>query len=177
MAANELDRSHWFALQIRSRQEDFVASVLKHKGYVVFLPAVCRPEGEFEEHKPLFPGYLFVHFDPWSRYSPGGAVVTTESVIRIVGAGRHPLPIPTAEIDSIMAVVASGLNPHPVPYGNIGDTVYIADGPLRGVRGAIQRIKNRQKLIVSISLLQRSVAVEFDIADVNLQGAATGRSS
>ncbi|HKF49528.1 MAG TPA: transcription termination/antitermination NusG family protein [Terracidiphilus sp.] len=169
MASNNRDCLNWFALQTRMRREHFVASALEQKGYTVFLPR-SGASANIGCTEPLFPGYLFVYFNPWCRSSSGGAIITTDGVIRIVGTGKRLSPIPEAEIDSIKAAIASGLMLQPVPYVNIGDFVYIAEGPLKGVSGTIQRIKNEQRLIISISMLQRSVAVEFDIGQVCRQG-------
>jgi transcription antitermination factor NusG len=97
---------------------------------------------------PLFPGYTFCRFDVNSRLP----ILVTPGVQFIVGVGRTPLAVEDAEIQSL----------RPWPYVKIGQTVEIERGPLQGLSGIILRIKNVDRLIVSVSLLMRSVAVEMD---------------
>lgn len=86
-------------------------------------------------------------------------VLVIPGVVRIVGLGKIPVPMEEEEIAAVQAVVASGLLARPFPFLKIGQTVTIAEGPLRSVTGIITAIDGSDHLIVSISLLQRSLAV------------------
>ena len=59
-------------------------------------------------------------------------------------------------------VLRSGLVAQPWPFLAVGSRVYIERGPLAGVDGIITNTDKLYRLVVSISLLQRSVAVEID---------------
>ena len=83
-------------------------------------------------------------------------------VVRIVGAGRTPIPIDDSEMEMLRIIAESDIPRQPYPMPAVGDAVEIRGGPLAGVFGTLARVKDSRKLIVSISLLQRSVAVEFD---------------
>jgi transcription antitermination factor NusG len=107
---------------------------------------------------PLFPGYVFCRFHP-ELLLP---VVTTPGVVQIVGAGKHPRPIADEEIVAIQRMLLSGGDVEPWPYLKAGQKVRILDGPLFGVEGILVEVKNRRRLVVSVHLLQRSVAVEVD---------------
>jgi transcription antitermination factor NusG len=107
---------------------------------------------------PLFPGYTFCRFDVNSRLP----ILVTPGVQFIVGVGRTPLAVEDAEIQTLRHAVNSGQSLRPWPYVKIGQTVEIERGPLQGLSGIILRIKNVDRLIVSVSLLMRSVAVEMD---------------
>jgi transcription antitermination factor NusG len=107
---------------------------------------------------PLFPGYLFSRFDVGNRLP----ILTTPGVISIVGAGKTPLPVDDEEIDAIRAILRSGLTAQPWPFLCVGSRVYLEGGPLAGVEGIITNTDKVYRLVVSVSLLQRSVAVEID---------------
>jgi transcription antitermination factor NusG len=152
---------------VRHQHELFVADTLTGKGYRSFLPTwrrrVRRSDRIAECESPLFPGYLFCYFDAWDRRVP---IVTTPGVIRIVGVPRGPLPVDETEIAAIQKVVASGASAGPWPYARAGQRVRVQHGALAGLEGTLVQIKNRTRLIVSVTLLQRSIQVEIDSAAV-----------
>lgn len=159
-------RFFWFALQVRTRHESGVAGFLEGKGYEFFLPQyTCRKRWSDRVKKvetPLFPGYLFCRFDPEDRLP----ILKTPGVIQIAGYNRLPVPIEVSEIQAIQALVASGLPSQPWPFLAVGDRVRIETGPLRGYEGLLVEFKGNHRLVLSISLLHRSVAVEIDSASV-----------
>lgn len=118
---------------------------------------------------PLFPGYLFCRMNPDNRLP----VLTTPGVIQIVGVGKTPIAIEEEEISAIQKAAMSRLPTMPWPYLRIGQTAYIAEGPLRGLTGIILQIKSGLKLVLSVHLLQRSVAVEMDSAWATAQPLTT----
>jgi transcriptional antiterminator RfaH len=154
----------WFALQVRSRREKVVADHLEGKGYELFLPLyTCKrhwTDRIKEVEAPLFPGYLFCQFDPHNRLP----ILKTPWVIRVVGFNHSPIPVDLREINAIRTLVTSGLPSQPCSYWAIGDVVRITSGPLRGLKGILGKVKGNRRLVLSISLLQRSVAVEIDSA-------------
>ena len=108
---------------------------------------------------PLFPGYLFCRLDIRERLLP---VLTTPGVIRIVGAGKTPIAIGDDEIAAVQAVIRSGLPTIPWPSLAPGSRVFIERGPLAGLEGVAVNVEKKYRLIVSVSLLQRSLAVEIE---------------
>jgi len=107
---------------------------------------------------PLFPGYIFCRFDPQYRLP----ILKTPGFVSIVGIAKQPVAIDESELAAIRTLVSSGLSHQPWPYVRIGQRVRIECGPLGGLEGILQNIKGRQRIVVSVSLLQRSVAVEID---------------
>src|SRR5713226_1928435 len=147
----------WFALQVKSRYENSVATHLAGKGYEWFLPlqkSRRRWSDRIKEiEQPLFPGYVFCRFDPLARLP----ILITPGVIRIVGIGKTPIPIEDSEILSIQTIVKSGLPSQPWPFLQIGERVRIDSGPLEGLEGILLQSKANHRLVVSVTLLQRSV--------------------
>jgi transcription antitermination factor NusG len=152
----------WFALNVKYRHEKAVAAALRGKGYVEFLPT-CRSQHRSgrrlrDVDLPLFPTYVFCQFDPLHRLP----ILKTAGVFSIVGTGKALHPVDEEELDAIRAMLKSGLFVEACPYLKIGDLAYVEEGPLKGRTGILQREKNQDRLVVSIHLLQRSVAVEID---------------
>src|SRR5260370_26463639 len=157
-------KRRWFAVQVRARREKLVQVQLQSKDHECFLPLYTTKKLGYDRIRqneiPLFPGYLFCRLDPVKRLP----VLMTPGVMQIVGVAREPVPIDDSEITAIHCVVLSKLSVRPYPYQHlqIGQRVCIEHGPLSALEDVIIRFKNRQRLIVSVTLLQRSVVVEID---------------
>lgn len=148
----------WFALQVRTRTEHRVAALLRAKGYEEFLPTRSIKRKSVLSHAPLFPGYVFCRVSPYVY----GLIVTTPGVIRIVEFGGKPAPIDPEEIRSIQLIVNSGV-PTCVCQGlQPGDKVCIEDGPLRGAVGIVTCVRPKHRLLVSITMMMRTVIAEVD---------------
>ena len=158
------DPLSWFALQVRSRYETRVSHCLSGKGYEMFFPVyTCRKLWSDRiriTEAPLFPGYIFCRFDPYRRLP----ILTTPGVIQIVGNNRLPVPVDKGEIDAIQRLVRSGMEARPYPFLRVGETVRIESGPLRGLEGILTGCKGDHRLVLSVTLLQRSVTVVLDSA-------------
>jgi transcription antitermination factor NusG len=166
----------WFALQVRTRHEAAIAGFLEAKGYQQFVPLYKFKKRWSDRIKtmeaPLFPGYLFCRFDPQYRLP----ILKTPGVIQIVGYDRIPTPIDETEIDAVQTLVASGLQTQPWPFLAVGERVRIESGSLRGLDGIVVKMKENHRLVVSITLLRRSVAVEIDSALVEPFSRSTASS-
>ena len=158
------ERGPWFAVLARTQREKLVTSLLERAGYECFLPVYRRRRRRSDRTRTcdaaLFPGYLFCRLDPHDRLP----VLSTPGVLQIVGVGKTPIPVADEEIIAIRRVLESGLSTMPWPYLNVGDAVRIEDGPLRGLTGIVVKFKSSTKLVVSVSLLQRSVAAEVQLS-------------
>lgn len=161
----------WYALQVRTRWESSTALLLTGKGYQTFLPTYAakkRARGRFREARaPLFPGYVFCNFNAQNRLP----ILITPGVISVVGRGRVPLPVDDAEISAIQSIVASGLRAEPCAYLELGQKVRIESDVLQGLEGILVQIKGNHRIVVSVSLLRRSVALEIDRSCVRPVGA------
>ena len=158
----------WFALQVRAKHELTVANLLRGKGYAPFAPLYQRRRQWSDRTKvvetPLFPGYLFCRLNLQDRLP----VLKTPGVTRIVGYGRVPEELEETEINALQAMVASGRPSQPWPYLQAGDRVQIESGALRGLQGILLEVRGMHRLVLSVTLLQRSVAVQIDPAFVTL---------
>jgi len=152
----------WFAILARTGREKNATLLLENSGYECYLPVIKFTRQWSDRVKeieaPLFPGYLFCRMNPHNRLP----VLITPGVIQIVGVGKTPVPVEEQEIAAIQRVGKSGISIMPWPYLQVGQVARIEDGPLRGMTGIIIKIKSGLKLVLSVELLQRSIAVEID---------------
>jgi transcriptional antiterminator NusG len=155
---------NWFAIRTKSNRESAICEALRGKGYEVLCPRyretsihITNPRRKSSPPplKPLFPGYLFCKFDVLERLP----ILVIPGVMNVVSNGRIPIPLDETEIESLKVLVRSSLSLNPHPYLKVGDRVIISHGPLAGASGCIVQT-DRNRLIVSITLLQRSVAVD-----------------
>jgi transcription antitermination factor NusG len=162
-------QSCWFAVYTRSRHEKVVAQELAAKGIEHFLPLVSLRRRWSDRyvtiHEPLFPGYVMVrlsHRDHERRV----AVLDCTGVVRFVGDGRDPWPVPDAEVLSVRTLVESHLEYSPYLYLKEGAHVEVVSGPLSGASGILVREPRKNRLVVSVFLFAQSVSVDVDMADV-----------
>jgi transcription antitermination factor NusG len=162
MVKQEASPEHWYALEIKPLMAHSVTTVLCSKGFEVFHPTYvtqrlwCDRTGEVRV--PLFRGYMFSRFDLQKRMP----IVTTPGINRILGVGKQPIPVPDDEIERIKVVLASRLPVQPCAYLLAGTRVMVDRGPLAGSNGVLLRYGKRCRVVISVELIQRSVAVEVD---------------
>jgi transcription antitermination factor NusG len=161
-------RNPWFALQTRSNFERVTATILEGKGFEVYCPSFRSrrrwSDRVKEVEQPLFPGYIFCRFDPDVRLP----VLITPGVVSIVGRARTPEPVPDEEIRSVQQIMRSGVVAGPWPFLQVGEKVIIEKGCLAGTQGILLKFKSCHRIVVSISLLQRSIAAEIDLDSVRV---------
>lgn len=159
---SEFVKTPWFALQVKARYENIIATGLVGKGYECFLPTYKKrrrwTDRIRESDQPLFPGYLFCRLDPLHRFP----ILVTPGVISIVGVGKVPVPVDEKEIDAIQTALSSHAESQPWPYLQEGQKVKVEYGPLTGLEGIVLDIRGQKKLLLSLTLLQRSVAIQLD---------------
>jgi transcription antitermination factor NusG len=152
----------WLALQTRPRSEKKVDHLLREKGYECFTPTYCQKrkwsDRVVEVDLPLFPMYVFCRLGS----SVVGKAISTPGVLRIVGFGGKPAEVAVEEIEALRLLTESNLLREPWKYLPDGTRVLVETGPLTGVQGVICQGETNRQLIISVTLLQRSVAVRLD---------------
>lgn len=153
----------WFAIHTWPRHEKKVAAELRDKGVSVFLP-LCGEKRQWSDRRrlvesPLFPQYAFVRISP----NPAARipVVRTAGVRGFVGNRGAGLPVPDCEIAAIRALLAQDIPLQPHSFLNIGERVRIRGGSLDGVVGILTAVNNDATLVVSVELIQRSLAIRI----------------
>ena len=152
----------WYAIQTRARHEKVVSRCLRAEGLEEYLP-LYKVERQWSDRLksvelPLMRGYLFCRMDV--RHLP--AVLRVPGVVHVLGYGSGPVSVPESEVVAIQRLMASEMAAWPCPYLRAGMAVRIRSGALEGVVGRLERVKNQYRLVLSVHLLQRSVALEVD---------------
>lgn len=160
----------WYALYTRSHCEQLVYSQVLVKGFQAFLPKIevwSRRAGR--QHLvsiPMFPNYLFLrHAMDKESYIE---VRQARGLVRILGPRWDRLSVvPDADLEAIQKVVQARLPVLPHPYLTEGQRVRITSGPLAGAEGIFMYHRPEKGIVVlSVDLLQRSIAIEIDCSVV-----------
>lgn len=152
----------WFAVRVRTSAESLVEMSLRDKCDGTFLPTYleCRQycDRVKQVRSALFPGYLFCRFNPDGRLP----ILQTPGVQQVVGNSAGPIPIDDGEILGLQKAASLGLSTRPWPFLRRGERVQIGFGAMAGVEGILLYEKGEELLVLSVELLQRSVAVQID---------------
>ena len=171
------DELCWYAVVSRSRHEKLVATALTNTGITSFLPVVSEMHSWSDRRKlvdvPLFPGYVFVQIPnlPEAKLS----VLKTSGVVQFVGNRYGAVSITDKEISDVQTVLAQKLSCSPHPFLQLGQRVRIRGGALDGVEGVLVGRDSDSKLVITIELIQRSLAVSLYNIDVEPIGSCSAR--
>jgi transcription antitermination factor NusG len=160
------DTKCWFAVYTRSRHEKMVAKQCAQRRIECFLPLYRKVHHWIKQSRvtlelPLFRNYVFVHIPPQCRVP----VLAMPGVLGLVGRGHISSALSDAEIKSLRAGLEQNkLEPH--PYLVVGERMRIRNGSMAGMKGILVRKKNELRVVVTLNLIQQSVAVEVDANDV-----------
>ena len=167
----------WYAVSTRSRQEKVCANVLQTLGVRVFLPTVTEIHRWSDRKKavtvPLFASYLFVQIAA-SRQSQL-RILKVPGCVNFVGNHSGPLAIPEQEIEDVRSLLSNRSDCAPYPFLNVGERVRVFGGALDGVEGTLVGKGPDSKLVISIELIQRSMAVS--VYGLDVRPVATSRGA
>ncbi len=154
----------WYAVYTKHQHEKKASEVLARKGFEVLLPLYKAAHKWKDRTKivslPVFPCYVFLR----TKLDRKLEILTTPGVFWLVENAGRACPIQESDIEAIRKINRSGAQAEPHPYLNCGEHVRVHSGPLAGLKGILTRIKNRYRVVVSVEVLQKAVAVEVDSA-------------
>jgi len=162
----EPSATNWYALYTAPRHEKQVADRINQQGFSCFLP-LYRSVRRWKDRRKelslvLFPGYVFVRMQLQNRFR----VLQLPGAVRLVSFNGRPAALPEEEIENLRSRLAGSGNIEPHPYLSAGRHVRVRSGPLQGLEGIILRTKDRCRIVLSIHLIMRSLAVEVDDGDL-----------
>ncbi len=172
-----MSQAQWYAAYTCAKHEKRVAAELGARDVEHFLPMYSSVR-RWKDRRvtldlPLFPGYVFVRLALRERLR----VVQIPSVVRLVGFGGLPTALPDAEMEVLQSGLSRSPSAGPHPFLAVGRRVRITGGPFAGLEGILKRKKSSLRVVVSLELIQRSVAVDVDTADVEGVVSAKGAES
>jgi transcription antitermination factor NusG len=71
-------------------------------------------------------------------------------------------PVPEQQIENLRAIMDQRIPLTPYEFVKVGDRVRIRGGALHGIEGILVAIKNDRSLVVSVDLIQKSVAIRIE---------------
>lgn len=161
----------WYAVQTRSRHERKVATQLDEKCVMNYVPMFKEVHRWSDRRKtveqPLFPGYVFVRMA--KQDATRVSVLRTSGVVRFVGIQGDAIPIPEKEIEAIQTLLSAEIPFGLSPFLHAGQRVRIRGGYLDGVEGILVAQNSDQSVVISIELIQRSLAIRvtgFDLETI-----------
>jgi transcription antitermination factor NusG len=156
--------SFWFAVHTKPRHEKKVNLDLREKGIQSFLPLQQESRQWSDRRRwielPLFSRYVFVRVP--TTVESRTRVLRTRGVVQFVGAQGRGTPIPDEQIESVQAIAGQRIPMMPHEFLRVGERVRIRGGALNGIEGVLAAIKNDKSLVVSVEVIQRSVAIRLD---------------
>jgi transcription antitermination factor NusG len=156
----------WYVTYTCPRHEKYVAHQLTERRIGSFLPLYtsvrCWKDRRKRLELPLFPGYVFVQMRERDRLE----ILRLPGVVQFVCFQGRPARVPIAEIEALRQGMSGSVVVQPHPFLKVGRRVRIVNGPLTGVEGIFVRRKDQVRIVISISLIHRSVALEIGEADV-----------
>ena len=161
-----LSETLWYAGYTAARHEKRVAEHFAQRGVEYFLPlyeSIHRwNNGPHRVQLPLFPSYIFVRIAMRERLR----VIEVPGFVRLVGFNSLPYPLPEADINRMKDALNKGVLAEPYPYLTVGTRVEVRNGPMQGMTGILLRRQNKCRVVISVDLIMRSMAVEVEASDV-----------
>jgi transcription antitermination factor NusG len=162
----EIVQPLWYAVYTCANHEKRVAAELHARTIEHFLPLYTSVR-RWKDRRvtldlPLFPGYVFVRLALRDRLH----VVQIRGVARLVGFNGTPAQLSDKEMEVMRSGLSKCLRAEPHPFLTVGRRVHIAAGPFTGLEGVLIRKKNNLRVVVSIELIQRSIAIEVETAEL-----------
>ena len=169
--------SRWYVARTQPNAELRACRHLQRQGFDTYMPCYLKRRRHARMTRcstsladPLFPGYVFVRFDPdAARWR---AIHSTVGISHLVCQGERPAPVPEGVVEDIRAAEDEAgmvpLNEAPVR----GDRVAVDDGPFAGCAGLFDGDSGERRVFVLLDLLGRQVRVSVDRDAVQAATAA-----
>jgi transcription antitermination factor NusG len=160
----------WYALYTAPRHEKRVAEQISQRNFSCFLP-LYRSVRRWKDRRKeldlvLFPSYVFVRMGLENKLK----VLQLPGVVRLVSFNGQPAALPAGEVEALQSRLSAIAKVEPHPYIRRGRRIRIRSGPMQGLEGIVVRTKDRCRVVFSVDLIMRSIAIEVDELDVELVG-------
>jgi transcription termination/antitermination protein NusG len=174
---NQMSEARWVAVYTVVRHEKVVSRQFEERNIETFLP-LYRSVRRWKDRKKevelaLFPGYVFVRILANRRLQ----VLQVPGVVSIVSFNGELAALPEQEINALRNGLENQLYAEPCPYLKVGKRVRVIRGPMAGAEGILSRKKDRYRVVISVDVLMRAVAVEVDATDLELIHSSRSQST
>ena len=156
----------WYVAYARPRHEKCIARQLAERGVRSFVPLYSTVRRWKDRRKrlelPVFPGYVFVQIALHSKLE----VLGLPGVVDFVRFQGQPVPVLSSEIETLQLGLTAAAAIHSHPYLQAGRRIRVRRGALDGIEGIFVRKRGQARVVLSVSLIERSVAIEIEEVDV-----------
>ena len=160
----------WYVLRVRSQAERLVHVGLHHKQFEVLNPTYqalsIRRVRRKVLTRPIFNGYMFIRalLNPESHLE----ILKTPGVVEILKSPNGPTPVPEEQIENVRLLEKHVGDCFCGTDFEVGDAVFVREGPLTGLRGVIDRLDSK-KLHIHVDVIPGSVMIEVEQHQVQLE--------
>ena len=164
------EESNWYAVHTMARHEKRVVAQCEEKRVRTFLPLLGKihkwSDRRVKVEVPMFSCYAFVRIV--HTVEERLKVLRTQGVLGFVGSERQGSPIPNEQIESLRLAISKNVPCFPRDFLTAGRRVRIRGGSLDGVEGTLVRQGADQSVVLSVELIQRSVAIRIEGYDIEV---------
>ena len=156
----------WFAVRVREKFRPFAEELFTAQGIEFFSPMITEMRQWSDRRKPvlvpLFAGYVFCRFDPSFQL----AILRTLGVIDIVRSGSKLCEVDPRELQAVEQALQSKQPIEPIASLVTGQRVRVSSGPLKHVEGVLMECRSQYKLVLGVTMMNRSIAVQVERSQV-----------
>ena len=167
-AQNDLN---WLLVIVQSRSEKRAASLLRSKGFEVFLPLQHARRQWSDRIKiiemPLFACNLFCRCGPKDYLT----ILNTPGVFSFYEYSGRPIAIPDAEIDRLMRITATAYSVQACENPGSGDIVSLAND--QSLEGVMVEQGPECEVVFHLAALGRAVSLKVPFESLLTRGQRT----
>ncbi|MFL2809734.1 MAG: transcription termination/antitermination protein NusG [bacterium] len=160
----------WYVLRVRSQAERLVHVGLHHKQFEVINPTYqalsIRKDRRKVLTRPIFKGYMFINalLNPECHLD----ILKTPGVVEILKSPNGPTPVPDDQIENVRMLEKYVGDCFCGTDFKVGDSVFVREGLLKGLRGVIDRL-DPKKLHIHVDAIPGSVMIDVEPHQVQLE--------
>jgi transcription antitermination factor NusG len=170
IARNVGSHAECYPFSVRVRGEESVARTLREKGYEVLLPTYIEKRRYSDRVRKvncaLFPGYVFAY----TTMDAMMGILSTPGANYVVRSGTRITSLSAEDELTVRALCLGNVQCEPCNDLQIGLRVLIETGPLAGLTGTLAKVRNNERVIISVESVQRSIMVEIGRASLRVLG-------
>ena len=163
-----MEKEHWYLVQVKPNRHRLAERNLARQGFTCFQPllrATERRGAQFRSiSRPLFPGYLFVAFDP--ARAPWRKINSTAGVARLLSFGNRPQVVPQGLVADLQARLDPEGHVTLLDELNEGDRVQIQSGPFAGFLAEVARLAPEARAHLLVDLMGRQALVTAKVTEL-----------
>ena len=150
----------WHVVATHPHREAQAIENLARQDFCTYCPMTIKrirhARRAYDARRPLFPGYVFVSPGLRQQWRPA---LSSPGVRSLVMSGEKPARLPAGLIENLKAREVDGILCRPETSFRVGQEVAIRGGPFDGLIGQIIEMRENDRILVLLDLLERKTRV------------------